>query len=76
MNKFNQKMKFIVRNNKAKRTDERFKCYCCGIIFDKGWKYETEDSVYCFCYTCKNKYALGKMKHSGMIIDGDYERNK
>lgn len=76
MSKFDQKMKAIIRNYKAKRAEERFKCYCCKVIHDSGWAYETEDGTICFCHGCKNKYALGKMNHSRMVLDGNFEQNK
>lgn len=73
-NKRMQRLKAIV-SSRGKRHDERFLCYCCKVVHDRGWTYEYDGENYTFCTQCKEKLKVGHML-KGFKYDGDFESSR
>jgi len=63
-NKRYQRLKAIMRDNRGKRHEGRFSCYCCHVTYDKGWLYRYEGQDFLFCPMCKEKLKSAKMLHN------------
>ena len=71
-NKRIQKYRAIM-HSRGKRIENRYVCFACKVIHDKGWKYTFEDEDYCFCDYCKSLYKPGKMKKSVYSMSVPFE---
>ena len=57
-----KKVKAILRERKGRRSEERFMCHVCRVVYDSGWVYTTGSEDIHLCHSCRSKYLPGKMQ--------------